>query len=205
MFTGIVQGKCVVKRVTDGSCRQLQIQLNELAEGLEIGGSVAINGTCLTAVSVNAGVVSFDVIQETLTRTNLKDVKEGAWVNVERSARFGDEIGGHPVSGHIHGVGKILRIDRTNGQVTLTCEVPEDCRSYLFHKGFVALNGASLTISAFDRATGELSVSLIPETLRVTNIGEARVGDQLNLEIDATTQAIVETVRAVLAEQSRLA
>lgn len=208
MFTGIVQGLVPVSRVDDEpGLRRLQLELGELADGLGLGASVAVNGTCLTVTAVGAGIASFDIIRETLERTNLGALDAGDRVNVERSFRVGDEIGGHIVSGHVSGVANLARIEEAANERNLFFAVPAALMKYLPRKGFVALDGASLTIATVDGAASEISVCLIPETIARTTLGTARVGYAANLEVDAQTQAVVDTVERLLGEpewQARL-
>jgi riboflavin synthase len=199
MFTGIVQGLCRVTDVREAAgVRHLEVDLTDFTAGLSSGASVAINGVCLTVAQVTGVRVTFDVIQETVARTNLGLVRAGDVVNVERSLKFGDEIGGHVLSGHIADVVRIAHIDAGNGVCNLTFDVPPQWMIYLFHKGFVALDGASLTIARVDRELQQISVSLIPETIRRTTLGGASVGRPVNLEIDAQLQAVVATVERLL-------
>lgn len=199
MFTGIVQGLCRVAAVTDEpGLRRLQLQLDDLASGLQLGASVAVNGTCLTATFVEKGRVGFDVIRESIARSNLGGLAVGDLVNVERSLKFGDEIGGHVLSGHVADVVTVAQIDTGPRERTVWFDVPREWLAFLFHKGFVALDGASLTISAIERERGRISVSLIPETIERTTLGRVVVGDRVNLEIDVQTQTIVSTVERLL-------
>ncbi|MEM8768711.1 MAG: riboflavin synthase subunit alpha [Pseudomonadota bacterium] len=201
MFTGIVQGLCPIMRVTEAAnLRRLAIDLGELAAGVELGASVAVNGTCLTVTGTegNGGVVLFDVIQETLNLTNLGGLAEGDLVNVERSFRVGDEVGGHIVSGHVAGKATVSAIEEAENLRNVFFSVPDASMKFLHHKGFVALDGASLTLATVDQAKGEVSVSLIPETIERTTLGVVEVGDPVNLEVDAQTQAVVETVERLL-------
>jgi riboflavin synthase len=199
MFTGIVQGLCRVAAVTDEpGLRRLQLHLDDLASGLQLGASVAVNGTCLTATFVENGRVGFDVIRESIARSNLGGLKVGDLVNVERSLKLGDEIGGHVLSGHVADVVTVAQIDTGPRERTVWFDVPREWLAFLFHKGFVALDGASLTIAAIERERGRISVSLIPETIERTTLGRMMVGDRVNLEIDAQTQTIVSTVERLL-------
>lgn len=199
MFTGIVQGLCRVAAVTDEpGLRRLQLQLDDLASGLQLGASVAVNGTCLTATFVENGRVGFDVIRESIARSNLGGLAVGDLVNVERSLKFGDEIGGHVLSGHVADVVTVAQIDTGPRERTVWFDVPREWLAFLFHKGFVALDGASLTIAAIERDRGRISVSLIPETIERTTLGRVAVGDHVNLEIDVQTQTIVSTVERLL-------
>jgi riboflavin synthase len=201
MFTGIVQGLRPIVRVTEQpSLRRLIVDLGELAAGVELGASVAVNGTCLTVTGVADGEVGFDVIRETLRLTNLGDLREGDLVNVERSFRVGDEVGGHILSGHVSGAVVLSALDEGVNERNLRFRVPPELMKFLMHKGFVALDGASLTIVAVDRATSEITVCLIPETIARTTLGRIAPGARVNIEVDAQTQAVVETVERVLAD-----
>ncbi len=205
MFTGIVQEWCEVVGVEDrDGVRRLDVALGDHAAGLELGASVANNGVCLTASEVTDGVVRFDVISETVELTNLADVEVGSHVNIERSLRFGDELGGHLVSGHVSGTVTVARIDSDGENRTIWFDVPPAHMAFLMWKGWVALDGASLTISRVDRAENRIAVSLIPETLERTTLGRVDVGSTVNLEIDAQTQTIVQTVRDVLRDPGML-
>ena len=201
MFTGIVLGTCPVTTVTHGAgTAALTVDLGEYGKDLEIGASVAVNGTCLTAVEAADGQVRFDIIEETWQQTNLSDLRVGAHVNVERSFRLGDEVGGHILSGHVAAATTVTAIVAEEGHRVVTVSVPGRWMPYLMAKGFVALNGASLTIQDLDREASTITVSLIPETLARTTFGSVAPGDRLNLEVDAQTQAVVDTVRALLPE-----
>ena len=201
MFTGIVQAVCGVVGVeVANGIATLHVDMGGLVEDLRPGTSVAINGTCLTVVAVDGGVVRFEVIGDTRERTNLGELAAGDRVNVERSFRVGDEVGGHILSGHTATVATVTAIEASPGQKRVTLAVPGEWTRYLMAKGFVALNGASLTIQQLDRERGTLVVSLIPETLARTTFGRIAVGGRVNLEVDAQTQAVVDTVRALLPE-----
>ena len=201
MFTGIVQGVCRVARVDAGTgVATLVIHLGCLADSLQLGASVAVNGTCLTAVAVDGGEVHFEIVKETRELTNLGDLEPGSAVNIERSLCVGDEVGGHILSGHVSTVATVTAVAAGAGHRRVAFAVPAEWMRYLMAKGFVALNGASLTIQELDRELGTLTVSLIPETLERTTFGATAVGDRVNLEVDAQTQAVVDAVRALLPE-----
>ena len=201
MFTGIVQQLSEVVGIDDrDGVRRLTVDLGEHAAGLELGASVANNGVCLTASSIDGGHVGFDVISESLGLTNLGETAVGSHVNVERSLKFGDELGGHLVSGHVSGMMTVAEIEIDGANRTLWFDVAADHMAYLMWKGWVAIDGASLTISRVDRDRNRIAVSLIPETLERTTLGVAEVGAHVNLELDAQTQTIVTTVRQVLAD-----
>ncbi len=199
MFTGIVQGVGVVTGVADRQgIRRFQIQMpKDCDKGLATGASIAINGLCLTVVGWNDQGVQFDVIDESLRLSNLSDLREGSFVNIERAARFGDEIGGHVLSGHIHGLGTVIDVVKAEANIAVWVSVPDALSKYVLPKGYVSLNGCSLTVGELVK-DGQFSIHLIPETRSVTIFGQVCVGDQLNLEIDSQTQAIVDTVERVL-------
>ena len=200
MFTGIVQGMGRVVSVEQPAAdfRTHTVELPEdMAGGLQTGASVAHNGCCLTVTEANGRTARFDLMAETLDKTNLGRLKTGDLVNLERAARFGDEIGGHLMSGHITATTEILRIERTEHNTTMHFALPAALKPYILPKGFVGLDGCSLTIGS----VGEDSfcVHLIPETLRRTLFGTRQAGDTVNLEIDPQTQAVVDTVGRILA------
>lgn len=194
MFTGIVQNRAPV-RVEDRQPNlwTLSIPLTpKQRDGLAVGASVALNGACLTVTRLVGERAYFDVMMETLRVTNLGDLSDGDRVNVERAARFGDDIGGHVMSGHVHATVPILDIERPENNRVIWLGIRPEWRRYLFPKGYVGLDGCSLTIG--EVKDDRFNVFLIPETLAVTTFGEADVGQHVNLEIDAQTQAIVETL-----------
>ena len=169
----------------------------DMAGGLQTGASVAHNGCCLTVTETDGRTARFDLMAETLDKTNLGRLKAGDLVNLERAARFGDEIGGHLMSGHITATTEILRIERTEHNTTMHFALPAALKPYILPNGFVGLDGCSLTIGS----VGEDSfcVHLIPETLRRTLFGTRQAGNTVNLEIDPQTQAVVDTVGRILA------
>ena len=174
------------------------VELPEVrAGGLQTGASVAHNGCCLTVTETDGRTARFDLMAETLDKTNLGRLKAGDLVNLERAARFGDEIGGHLMSGHITATTEILLIERTEHNTTMHFALPAALKPYILPKGFVGLDGCSLTIGS----VGEDSfcVHLIPETLRRTLFGTRQAGDTVNVEIDPQTQAVVDTVGRILA------
>lgn len=196
MFTGIVRGIGTITRITTSPGLKhftITAPASFLAD-LEIGASIAIDGVCLTVVKCTATEVHFDLIGETLARTSLKYVKEGDLVNLERAARFGDEIGGHIVSGHISDAVIVTAIERKEHNYILSLTCAQTWTKYLFPKGFIALNGASLTLVDVDKSQGIFTVHLIPETLEKTTFRMKKAGDPINMEIDTQTQAIVDTV-----------
>ena len=202
MFTGIVQGTGKIVHIHQPSAdfRSHTVALPEhMAHNLQIGASIAHNGCCLTITQINGNQATFDLMAETLAKTNLGSLKTGDSVNLERAARFGDEIGGHVMSGHIIATATISHIEHSAHNRTLYFRLPPQLAAYILPKGFIGLDGCSLTIG--DVTTQEFNVHLIPETLQRTLFGSRQVGDSINIEIDAQTQAIVDTVSRVLAQQ----
>ncbi|PCF94880.1 riboflavin synthase subunit alpha [Vreelandella nigrificans] len=207
MFTGIVQGTAEVVEVRElEQFRTHVVALSaELREGLAIGASVAHNGVCLTVTAIDGENVSFDLMRETLRLTNLGAILPGQCVNIERAARFGDEIGGHSMSGHIICMAKVVAIEEAPNNRRLWFSLPEKASRFVFEKGYIGVDGISLTVGDVrPEANGaglEFSVNLIPETLSRTMLRERLLGDLVNIEIDPQTQVIVETVERVLASR----
>ncbi len=201
MFTGIVQGTAQVVKIEKKERFQTHvIELEgKLVKGLEIGASVAHNGCCLTVTSIEGNWISFDLMQATLALTNLGELSEGDRVNVERAAKFGDEIGGHSMSGHISLMATIVDIIDTPNNRTIWFQLPEESMKYVLAKGYIGIDGCSLTIGEVKE--NRFSVHLIPETLQRTLFGERTIGNQVNIEFDPQTQAIVDTVERVLASK----
>jgi len=199
MFTGIVEGIGCITAIEGETVIRLCIELPSV-EDLDIGGSVAIDGVCLTAVEINGTVVSFDVIPETLSLTTLSDLNVGVKVNVERALRMGDELGGHLLSGHIMGKGKIIQQQKDENHHDIHIELDTKIMRFIQEKGFIAIDGISLTVGKVSAKSFVLH--LIPETLRLTTISLKSEGDYVNVEIDSMTQTIVETVERMLEEKS---
>ncbi len=201
MFTGIVQALAPIKHIADESgLVRLSVTMTDMTHGLELGASVAVNGTCLTVTGVTGDAVSFDVIPETLRTTNLGALSETSLVNVERSFQIGDEVGGHIVSGHVTGTAELLERRVNGNDHVLRFELAAAWGRFVFHKGFIALDGASLTVSAINREAGWFEVSLIPETLARTTLGQRAQGERVNVEVDSQTVTTVETVERILAD-----
>jgi riboflavin synthase len=205
VYTGIVQGAYPIERIDESpGLRTFTVAIPAaLREGLEIGASVALDGVCLTVTEMHDAGVCFDAIRETQELTTLGEVAAGDQVNVERSALFGAEIGGHEISGHVDGTVQVVSIERPEGNCILTFRAPEAFVRYIFRKGFIALNGCSLTVVDVDRDAHTFTVHLIPETLRATTFDQKAVGDRVNFEIERRTQVIVDTVRGLMAEYLR--
>ncbi|REJ85416.1 MAG: riboflavin synthase [Acidobacteria bacterium] len=228
MFTGITRGTFPVVAVErrPGLLRYTVELSPELAQGAAIGASVSIDGVCQTIAELTAPPgdaandpprrLTFDAIAETLDKTTLGELEVGSRVSVERSLRAGDEIGGHEVAGHVVGTGVLGAREERGGELALRIDVPREWSKYLLHKGFVAVDGSSLTVgevfsnrSASGNADAEAAeegtaatasfwIHLIPETLRLTNLGRKQVGDRVNVELDARTVALVDTVERLV-------
>lgn len=200
MFTGIIKGKFPVVSIVDREgLRSFVVQLSpELVENLSTGASVAVDGVCFTVTSIDHDRVSFDAMEETLRKTTIGTLKEGDNVNIERSARIGDEIGGHVMSGHVSTMAEIVNVSESENNKAVTFKVDPEWMKYIFSKGFISLDGASLTVVDADKLNGTFQVWFIPETLKLTKFGEKGIGDHVNLEIDPQTQVIVETVENIL-------
>lgn len=206
MYTGIVQGSYALQQVieTPGLTTLVVEFPPVLLEELTIGASVGFDGVCLTVTVIDGSQVSFDVMQQTLDVTTLGGVKAFDKVNVERSAKQGVEVGGHIVSGHVDGMAEVVKIEEPENNRFVTYRVPPEKMKYLFDKGFIALNGCSLTMAKVDREACEFTVCYIPETLRVTTHGLKQLGDKVNFEVDRQTQAIVDTVENMLKSNPEL-
>ena len=205
MFTGIIQTKATVKAITEAEqFRQLELEVaSQFLQAIEIGASIAINGCCLTVVAYehydNTAIARFDVIDETLRLTNLGLLEVGQQVNFERSLTFGSELGGHLVSGHVHTTATVAKRIDSERNCRLYLAIEPKWLVYILSKGFIAVDGASLTVGEVD-ANG-FWLHLIPETLAQTIIGEAREGQKINIEADQQTITIVDTVERVLARR----
>lgn len=199
MFTGIVQGVGKIIQIIDkDKLRSFKIELpKHLMQNLQIGASIANDGCCLTLTGFGDDWVIFDIMQETLSITTLGDKKVGDYINIERSAKYGDEVGGHIMSGHVACTAKITQIIKTETNCTMVIEIPSLFQKYILYKGFIGIDGASLTIGKIN--DNQFSIHLIPETLAITTLKDKKEGDKVNIEIDSQTQAIVDTVERVMA------
>ena len=201
MFSGIVQGTGEVSKVISKK-GYISIEINppkNFNKSLKKGASISVDGVCLTSVAKGIKKLRFDVIEETISRTNIKAIKKGSVVNLERSIKASTEIGGHLMSGHIHCTGKIKKILNKNSTKDIIVEFPKKFKEYIFEKGYIGLNGCSLTLGKVNKASFYLH--LIPETLVVTNLDKLKVGSLVNIEIDQNTISVVETVKNTLAAQ----
>ncbi|MGF1766222.1 riboflavin synthase subunit alpha [Enterovibrio makurazakiensis] len=203
MFTGIVQTTAEVVQIdkkVDFQSHAVRFT-QELLDGLALGASVAHNGCCLTVTRIEGDLVWFDLMQATLNLTNLGSVEAGDKINLERAAKFGDEIGGHSMSGHIMCTAQVVEVIDSPNNRQVWMELPENITKYVFDKGYIGIDGISLTVGAVDGR--RFCVNLIPETLQRTNMGWRKQGDSVNIEVDPQTQAVVDTVERVLAARGQ--
>ena len=203
MFTGIIHSMVPVISITRGEALvSFSLLLtDELVDGLESGASMAVNGVCLTVVSISGKKVSFDAVSETLALSNLDMLRIGTMVNIERSVRYDAEIGGHLLSGHIVDTARVQVIQKSPGNCRMSFAGDARWLKYVFPKGFLGINGASLTVADLNQVTRAFSVNLIPETLARTNFKLLAEGDVVNIEVDSQTRVIVDTVERVMAER----
>jgi len=186
MFTGIIEGLGNIvrfdKKTTNRSAAKMKIKLGKIAKGLKIGDSVAINGVCLTAVNISKDVAEFEMVGETIKKTNLGSLKSGNKVNIERSLKVGERLEGHFVLGHVDGVGIISKMEKQPNQIKIWTKVPKELSKYIIKKGSVTVDGISLTV--VDVLKDQFSVSIIPHTMKMTNLSYKKVGDKVNIETD---------------------
>ena len=201
MFSGIVVGTGKVNKVIKfEDYNVLEISYpKEFSKNLKKGASVSVNGVCLTSKNKGSKILKFDVIEETLKRTNLRDVCKNDFVNLERSISASTEIGGHLMSGHVHYAAKILEIVNKKGIKDIKISLNEKYSDYVLEKGYIGINGCSITIGKVNK--NSFLVHLIPETLEVTNLNFIQKNDLVNIEIDQNTIAIVDTVKKTLARK----
>jgi len=201
MYTGIVLGTEEVVACTqhEGYNTILIQDSKNFFEDVFIGASVAIDGTCLTVSQINSAekLIGFDVGHQTLAITTLGSLQVGSLVNIERSFKYGMENGGHNLYGHIEGVTEIVGLSQQGETLHLELQIPAEKIKYFFHKGFIGLHGCSLTVNHVDKQRHQIAIDLIPETLRLTNLKSAQLGNFLNFEIDQTTRTLVDTIEGI--------
>lgn len=192
MFTGIIERIVLIKHI-EKSDRGLRfgIEYDNALDPIRLGESVAINGVCLTAASVEKNEFWVEAVQETLKVTTLSQTKLADFVNLERSLKVGDRVGGHFVFGHVDGVADVHKIEHSSDSHVLTIGVPVGCGGYIVEKGSVAIDGVSLTIQQI--RTDSFTVAIIPHTAKVTTLGTKRVGGQVNLEADMLAKYALKT------------
>lgn len=194
MFTGLVEAPGIIDSVRpEGPGVRLSVRAGEVAEDAKLGDSIAINGCCLTVVERTGEVLGFDAGSETLSRTNLGKLLPGSRVNLERSLKVGDRLGGHYVSGHIDAVGTLEQVKQEGAWAFYWFRVPVELSRQMASKGSVAVDGVSLTLVDVD--PGQFSVALIPHTLEVTTLGKLIPGDAVNIETDILAKYVEQQLK----------
>jgi len=199
VFTGIVERTGIVTEIVHSkNLSKLTVQTTtEFCQDIKIGASVCVDGVCLTICTIDNDKLKFDIMMETLSVTTFDAIKEEDIVNIERSMKLGDEIGGHLLSGHVSSTVKISKIETPENNHILTFQTSSDVLKYIFPKGYVALNGVSLTIGEVDKVKKTFNVYLIPETLRLTNLQNKLIGNRINIEIETQTRNMVDTISEI--------
>ena len=194
MFTGIVEEKGRIQHIHTGACSCiLTIEGRIIFEDLKIGDSVAVNGVCLTVVSISGNLFTADVMRETLERSSLGSLKKGSRVNLERAMAANGRLGGHIVSGHIDGTGTIVQVTPDDNAVWYTIQADASLMRYIVEKGSIAIDGISLTVAGLGKDT--FRVSVIPHTAKETILSEKKTGDVVNLENDVIAKYIEKLMR----------
>ena len=203
MFTGLIETICTVKSVRrSAESMVLTIDLGEMADGSKTGDSIAISGACLTIAGLQGSLASFDVSAETLAKSTLGKLKPSSEVNVERSLKASDRFGGHFVLGHVDGTATVDAIDKSGKFANIKFAAKAELLDAIVVKGSVAVDGISLTIAAVDIKS--FSVSIIPETLKRTTLGKAKIGDCVNIETDIIVKTIKRQLDEILPKKQGL-
>ena len=201
MFSGIVQTIGKIESIKDKNhIKTIRIETHgDYLEDIAIGQSVSVDGVCLSLVKKNNEYCEFEAVEETINRTTLGSYKQGTKVNLEKSLKFGDTVGGHFVSGHIHTRGRIVEVELVGESKNILVEIEEKWIKYLTEKGYISVNGASITIGKVSKNT--FYIHLIPETLKTTNLDDLIYDNYVNLEFDQTTIAIVDTTERLINQE----
>ncbi len=196
MFTGIIEeiGEVVDIKKDTGDFRTIYVRGRSVFDDLRVGSSIAVNGVCLTARSIQGDNFSAEMSRETLDRTSLGSLGKGATVNLERPMRADSRFGGHIVQGHVDGVGRIRRFDREGDAWNLDVDYPKAGSRYIVEKGSIAVDGISLTVASL-RGSSVFSVAIIPHTFENTNLRAARAGDPVNLEFDVLAKYVENLIK----------
>lgn len=194
MFTGIIETLGTVTSIDDGGDSSRLTIRGDVTDGTNIGDSIAVNGVCLTATSVDGESFTADVMAETLRRSTLGTLSPGDVVNLERAATATTRLGGHLVQGHVDGVGQLTARQPAGAFDEITLALPDEVLRYVVEKGSIAIDGISLTVMAVDGS--EIRIGLIPETLQRTTLGRREVGDQVNLEVDVIAKYVERLLEA---------
>ncbi len=200
MFTGLVETMGTLVSSQGSDPRRLCIQTPFAQDGVHIGDSVALDGCCLTVVEIDGDTLSFEAATETLKRTTLGQLQEGARVNLERPLRVGDRLGGHMVSGHVDGVARVSSVDDQSGARYVSVEVPKELAHFVASQGSITLAGVSLTVTQVEGR--QVWVGLIPHTLEVTNLKTLQPGDPVNVEVDLVARYVYRLLAATGDDES---
>ncbi len=203
MFTGLIKAICTVKSAyTTGGGMRLAVDLSKLADESKVGDSIAINGVCLTIAQLQGSLADFEVSSETLTKSTLGKLKSSSPVNTELAMKAADRFGGHFVLGHVDGSATIKTIERQGQFAVIKFAANPELLAQMVVKGSVAVDGISLTIANMDE--GNFSVSIIPETLKKTTLGTAKIGDTVNIETDIIVKTIRSAIDKILPKKQKL-
>ena len=203
MFTGLIEMLCIVKSVRNtAGAMQLTVDLGKLADETKVGDSIAINGVCLTVAELNNSLAAFDISPETLAKSTLGKITPASAVNAELALKSTERLGGHFVLGHIDGVATIKAIDKRVEFADMKFEADPDLLEQMIVKGSIVVDGVSLTIADMNR--NSFSVALIPQTLEKTTLGQAKVGDMVNIETDVIVKTVKKQLDKILPRQEKL-
>jgi len=203
MFTGLIETVCAVKSAgRAGDSMVLTVDLGAMADESKTGDSIAVNGACLTITRLQGSLASFDISAETLAKSTLGKLKPSSQVNIERSLKANDRFGGHFVLGHVDGTAKIEAIEKSNEFAVIKFAAGAELLDAIIAKGSVAVDGISLTIASVD--SNSFGVSVIPETLKRTTLGKAKIGDSVNIETDIIVKTIKKQLDEILPKKQGL-
>jgi riboflavin synthase len=204
MFTGLIESVCPVRAATMAGSggMDLSVDLGPLAQGTQVGDSIAVHGVCLTVTRTAGAVAYFDVGPETLRRSTLGSIRPSAKVNVERAMQVGDRFGGHMVQGHVDGVARIETLQHQGAFLEIAFGAEAELLDAIVIKGSVAVDGVSLTVAGLEKSG--FSVAIIPQTASATTLGLARVGDKVNIETDLVVKAVRRTLERIMPARSKL-
>ncbi|EOD00969.1 riboflavin synthase [Caldisalinibacter kiritimatiensis] len=202
MFTGIVEEIGIVKSIINSyNSSTIMIEANKILQDIKLGDSISTNGVCLTVTDYDNKSFTVDVMPETINKSNLKKLKKGSKVNLERALKVGDRLGGHIVTGHIDGVGIIGEFKKDDNAIWVSISTSEDILKYIVYKGSIAIDGISLTVAYVDKK--QFKVSIIPHTQHITTLVQKNIGDEVNLECDMIGKYIEKFLNLQKTEDSK--
>lgn len=195
MFSGIVEE---VGRVRSYDLERLTVEAKQVLADLRVSDSISVAGVCLTVIDKDDSSFTVETVPETVNRSNFDGIKPGDGVNLERALSYGDRVGGHMVQGHVDGTGSIKKMDRDGNSVWVEITCPEDVLKYVVEKGFISVDGASLTVTEI--TPDSFFLAIIPFTLDHTTLNERRPGSEVNIEVDVTAKYVERLVRPYLGQ-----